>query len=210
MEKECPFAVQSFFYPVDYFQCLESDPADLVEMLSNSSLNEDDNVSFRQQQQHQPLRELPRMNSLDSNYILASGGGGGSGTSSTRTATIRGRSALSGRPPIPVQMTRQAPPLANTGWYHTHNDFDSRPSVQSPISPSPGNFIFKNNPRDQYMASDDPVQRFTILLNYCIEDIERFCAHVRALSEDGDRIDDNLGPVAFNDEFPKNFPQKQQ
>lgn len=35
-------------------------------------------------------------------------------------------------------------------------------------------------PSFQYGISEDPVQKDTILLNYCIDDIERFCAEIRA------------------------------
>ena len=41
-----------------------------------------------------------------------------------------------------------------------------------------GNFLM-NSPRDHYKASDDPVSRYTILLNYCTGDVERFCAELQ-------------------------------
>ena len=35
-------------------------------------------------------------------------------------------------------------------------------------------------PSFQFSISEDPVQKDTILLNYCIDDIERFCSEIRA------------------------------
>ena len=34
-------------------------------------------------------------------------------------------------------------------------------------------------PSFQYSISEDPVQKDNILLNYCIDDIERFCAELK-------------------------------
>ena len=44
-----------------------------------------------------------------------------------------------------------------------------------------------SSPRDHYKASDDPVARYTILLNYCTGDVERFCAELQRIKEIGDR-----------------------
>ena len=55
----------------------------------------------------------------------------------------------------------------------------SRAAGERPLQ-NTGNFIVPlDKPREQYKISDDPVEKFTILLNYCIADIERFCADVR-------------------------------
>ena len=35
-------------------------------------------------------------------------------------------------------------------------------------------------------ASDDPVERYTILLNYCTGDVERFCAELQRIKEIGE------------------------
>ena len=43
-----------------------------------------------------------------------------------------------------------------------------------------------NTPRDQYKATDDPVQRYIILLNYCNGDIERFCSELKEVKEIAD------------------------
>lgn len=39
-------------------------------------------------------------------------------------------------------------------------------------------------PSFQFSISEDPVQKDTILLNYCIDDIERFCAELKNFKSD--------------------------
>ena len=48
--------------------------------------------------------------------------------------------------------------------------------------------MMMNSPRDLYKASDDPVARYTILLNYCTGDVERFCAELQRIKEIGKLI----------------------
>ena len=37
-----------------------------------------------------------------------------------------------------------------------------------------------DRPSFQFSISEDPVQKDSIMLNYCIDDIERFCSEIRA------------------------------
>ena len=37
-----------------------------------------------------------------------------------------------------------------------------------------------DRPSFQYGISEDPVQKDSIMLNYCIDDIEKFCSDIRA------------------------------
>ena len=61
-----------------------------------------------------------------------------------------------------------------------------------------------DKPRRQYENSDSLVEKFTILLNFCIEDIEAFCGDVRAMKqEDGGRTLDDLQAVDFTKIFQK-------
>ena len=46
----------------------------------------------------------------------------------------------------------------------------------------------KNDCEFVYKASDDPVARYTILLNYCTGDVERFCAELQRIKEIGELI----------------------
>jgi hypothetical protein len=43
--------------------------------------------------------------------------------------------------------------------------------------------LFLDRPRRQYESSDNPIEKYTILLNFCIDDIEKFCADVKVMQQ---------------------------
>lgn len=149
-------------------------------------------------------------NSLDSNFILGSRNSiifRGNGTDSVRSATIR-RNGGSNRASLPFKMnettesrggipvTIPTPPPTTDG--KTHKKLEKKPSIPlgekrsdktrvllvigrliSVTNQTAGALGFER-PSFQYSISEDPVQKDTILLNYCIDDIERFRAEIRA------------------------------
>ena len=73
------------------------------------------------------------------------------------------------------------------------------------VTSETGRALLFDKPRRQYENSDSLVEKFTILLNFCIEDIEAFCADVRAIKqgEAGQRTMDDLQAVDFTKIFQK-------
>ena len=59
-----------------------------------------------------------------------------------------------------------------------------------------------DRPSFQYNISEDPVQKDNILLNYCIEDIERFCAAIKT-HDQRKRIHDEPRAIDFVNIFQK-------
>ncbi|TRY75328.1 hypothetical protein TCAL_08322 [Tigriopus californicus] len=129
-------------------QCLDSDPSDLVESITNFTSPLGHSVPSLMTQKSQ--------NSLDINW-----------------KTEPNDQPIIAKPPI---------------VHSSGGPFNGFPPVVPLITSDTANMVGHAKPQFQYNTTTDPVEKKTILLNACIDDIERFCGEVEIIRENRQNI----------------------